>query len=52
VVVNGVGFMGSFEDNARTQGTAQGPVVKINGLALMGGVDVHLPKRKRVELEK
>ncbi|HEY7811824.1 MAG TPA: DUF1707 domain-containing protein [Nakamurella sp.] len=52
VAVNGVGFMGSFEDNARTQGTAQGPVVKINGLALMGGVDVHLPKRKRVELEK
>lgn len=52
VVVNGVGFMGAFEDNARTQGSSDGPVVKINGLALMGGVDVHLPKGKRIELQK
>jgi hypothetical protein len=52
VIVNGVGFMGSFEDNAQVQGTPGGPVVKINGLALMGGVDVHRPKKKRVELEK
>ncbi len=52
VVVNGIGFMGSFEDNARVQGTPGGPVIKINGLALMGGVDVHRPKRKRVDLEK
>ncbi|HEY5879442.1 MAG TPA: DUF1707 domain-containing protein [Nakamurella sp.] len=50
VVVNGVGFMGAFEDNARTQGTPDGPVVKINGLALMGGVDVKRPKSKRGEL--
>ncbi len=52
VVVNGIGFMGSFEDNARVQGTPGGPVIKINGLALMGGVDVHRPKRRRVDLEK
>jgi len=51
VVVNGVGFMGAFEDNARSQGPPDGPVVKINGLALMGGVDVHLPKGKRGELQ-
>ncbi|ACV78323.1 DUF1707 SHOCT-like domain-containing protein [Nakamurella multipartita] len=49
VVVNGVGLMGSFEDNARTPGTVDGPVVRINGLALMGGVDVHLPKGTRTE---
>jgi hypothetical protein len=52
VIVNGVGFMGSFEDNAQVQGPRGGPVVRINGVALMGGVDVHRPKRKRVQLEK
>jgi hypothetical protein len=52
VIVNGIGFMGSFEDNARVQGTAGGPVVRINGLALMGGVDVHRPKGGTVSLEK
>jgi hypothetical protein len=52
VVVNGIGFMGAFEDNAQVVGPPGGPVVKINGLALMGGVDVKRPKRKRVELEK
>ena len=52
VIVNGIGFMGSFEDNARVQGTPGGPVVRINGLALMGGVDVHRPKGGKVSLEK
>ena len=52
VIVNGIGFMGSFEDNARVQGTPGGPVVRINGLALMGGVDVHRPKGGQVSLEK
>jgi hypothetical protein len=52
VIVNGIGFMGSFEDNARVQGTPGGPVVRINGLALMGGVDVHRPKGGAVSLEK
>ena len=47
VIVNGIGFMGSFEDNARVQGTPGGPVVRINGLALMGGVDVHRPKGRQ-----
>lgn len=53
VIVNGIGFMGSFEDNARVQGSPGGPVVRINGVALMGGVDVHRPKgRGRISLEK
>jgi len=52
VIVNGIGFMGSFEDSARVDGTPGGPVVRINGLALMGGVDVHRPKRGKVSLEK
>ncbi len=52
VVVNGVGFMGAFEDNARVSGPPEGVVVRINGLALMGGVDVHRPKKRRGEIEK
>jgi hypothetical protein len=54
VIVNGIGFMGSFEDNARVQGTPGGPTVRINGLALMGGVDVHRPKggKGTISLEK
>ncbi len=52
VIVNGVGFMGAFEDNAHVQGPPGGPVVKINGLALMGGVDVKRAKRKRSELDR
>ncbi len=52
VLVTGIGFMGAFEDNARVQGAPGRPVIKINGLAMMGGVDVHRPKSKRVRLEK
>ncbi len=52
VQVNGVGFMGAFEDNANQRGPADGPVVRINGLALMGGVDVHRPKKRRGQLEE
>jgi len=51
VIVSGIGFMGAFEDNAQVQGTPGGPVVRINGLALMGGVDVHRRKRRRGEIE-
>ena len=52
VIVGGVGFMGAFEDSAHVQGAPGGPVVRINGLAIMGGVEVHRPKKRRVELEK
>ena len=51
VIVSGIGFMGAFEDNAQVQGTPGDPVVRINGLALMGGVDVHRRKRRRGEIE-
>ena len=51
VIVNGIGFMGAFEDHARVQGPPGCPVVKINGLALMGGVDVKLAKNARGEIE-
>ncbi len=52
VVVNGVGIMGAFEDNARVTGPAEGVVVRVNGIALMGGVDVHRPKKRRGEIEQ
>ena len=51
VIVSGIGFMGAFEDNAQVQGTPGGPVVRINGVALMGGVDVHRRKQRRGEME-
>jgi hypothetical protein len=57
VQVNGVGFMGAFENHARNQGQPipGAPLVKITGLAVWGGVDVkhRKPKRKdRRELEE
>ncbi len=52
VIVNGAGIMGAFEDNARVTGPADAPVVRINGVALMGGVDVHRPKKRRGQMEK
>jgi len=51
VIVSGIGFMGAFEDNAHVRGVPGGPVVRINGLAIMGGVDVHRPKKGRREIE-
>ncbi len=51
VVVNGAGIMGAFEDSARVTGPADGPIVRINGVALMGGVDVHRPKKRRGQIE-
>jgi hypothetical protein len=47
VIVSGIGFMGAFEDTAHVQGPPGAPVVRVNGLALMGGVEVHRPKKKR-----
>jgi hypothetical protein len=47
VHVTGVGFMGAFEDKVRTTGPAGAPVVKITGFAMMGGVEVKYPKRKK-----
>jgi hypothetical protein len=58
VQVNGIGFMGAFENHARNQGqpVPGTPLVKITGLAVWGGVDVKLRKPKdrkdRKELEE
>jgi Domain of unknown function (DUF1707)/Cell wall-active antibiotics response 4TMS YvqF len=43
VRVTGVGIMGAFEHSATGTGAPGGPVITINGVAIMGGVDV---KRK------
>jgi hypothetical protein len=43
---NGIGIMGGFDHSASGGGTPDGPVITINGFALMGGVEV---KRKRAK---
>jgi len=43
VRVTGVGIMGAFDHSGSGGGTPDGPVITINGVAFMGGVDV---KRK------
>lgn len=40
VFVTGVGIMGAFEHSIAGSGTPDGPVIRINGVAIMGGVDV------------
>lgn len=50
VQVNGIGFMGAFENKVRDQTEPRPgvPLVKVTGLALMGGVEVKRRKpRKR-----
>jgi Domain of unknown function (DUF1707)/Cell wall-active antibiotics response 4TMS YvqF len=48
VQVNGVGFMGAFENHSNSDGQPRpgAPVVKITGLAFWGGVDVKRRKSK------
>ena len=43
VRVTGVGIMGAFDHSTTGSGSPDGPVITINGVAIMGGVDV---KRK------
>jgi hypothetical protein len=43
VRVTGVGIMGAFEHSDAGPGSPDGPIIHINGVAFMGGVDV---KRK------
>ena len=40
VRVTGVGILGAFEHSDAGPGSPDGPVITINGLAFMGGVDV------------
>lgn len=48
VVEDGFGFMGAFDDGSGPPRRADGPRVRVTGLALMGGVSVG---RKPLELE-
>ncbi|MBM9469513.1 DUF1707 SHOCT-like domain-containing protein [Nakamurella leprariae] len=48
VLVNGVGIMGGFDDKARCEGSPGAPVVRINGFAFWGGVEVRRPKTKEL----
>lgn len=52
VIVNGIGLMGAFEDTAQVVGPPGCPVVRVNGLAMMGGVEVKRPKTPKIKLEK
>ncbi|MDQ3627406.1 MAG: DUF1707 domain-containing protein [Actinomycetota bacterium] len=54
IVVDGVGFMGGFEQNHRNvaQPPPGAPVVRVTGLALMGGVTVKRPRKKRAFLTR
>lgn len=49
VQVNGVGFMGAFENSVQEPGQPRpgAPLVKINGLAFWGGVEVKRKKRDK-----
>ena len=49
VQVNGVGFMGAFENNVSDAGQPRPgvPLVKVNGLAFWGGVEVKRKKRSK-----
>jgi hypothetical protein len=49
VQVNGVGFMGAFENHVQNQAQPRpgAPVVKVNGLAFWGGVEVKRTKKPK-----
>lgn len=51
VNVDGFGFMGAFEDRAPGRRHIPGaPTVRITGLAIMGGVEVKGPKKKKSQI--
>ncbi len=54
VQVNGTGFMGAFENHAQNQAQPRpgAPLVKITGLALMGGVDVKPRKPSKKDRQR
>jgi hypothetical protein len=47
VKVQGFGFMGGFDNRGSSEGPPGAPVLTINGFAMMGGVEVKRPKRKK-----
>jgi uncharacterized protein DUF1707 len=52
VHANGIGIMGGFDHGASGGGTPGGPVITINGFALMGGVEVKRKRSRQDKLEK
>jgi hypothetical protein len=54
VQVNGVGFMGAFENHTQNQGqpVPGAPLVKITGLAVWGGVDVKRRKPSKKDRDQ
>lgn len=57
VQVTGIGIMGGFDHSVSGSGQPGGPTIVVNGVALMGGVDVKRKplkkdKRQRLEAEK
>lgn len=51
VNVDGFGFMGAFEDRVPARRHIPGaPTVRITGLAIMGGVEVKGPKKKKSQI--
>jgi len=52
VQVTGVGIMGAFEHTATGEGPPGGPKVIVNGVALMGGVEVKRKPPKKSKREK
>lgn len=49
VVVDGIGFMGAFEDKSMGAQAPGRPVVRITGFAFMGAVEVKPPRRKHLK---
>jgi hypothetical protein len=48
VRVDGFGLLGAFENKTTGRGLPGGPVLRITGLAVMAGVEVKHPKRKKL----
>ncbi|WP_035305278.1 DUF1707 SHOCT-like domain-containing protein [Actinokineospora inagensis] len=47
VYVTGTGFLGGFANSVRHQGPPGSPVVRVTGVAIMGGVDVSTTKQPK-----
>jgi hypothetical protein len=52
VHVTGVGIMGAFEHSAAGSGSPGGPVINVNGVAVMGGVEVKRKPPKKAKRDK
>ncbi|CAM3617226.1 DUF1707 domain-containing protein [Kibdelosporangium persicum] len=51
VVVDGIGFMGAFEDKSMGVQAPGRPIVRITGFAMMGAVEVKPPKKKHLRAD-